>query len=704
MTDPDTAYLIPGIQPDIVRIHSIRFTQAIPVSESCTQGFEQGFEKPETVNVWPIPTEQHHLPNVYMFLRQLDLTTALRPALYDDETLLFVQDNVGLYEGKYKIPNYQNGQAYLTSHRACYVDNDEPRKYSVAIDLKQIDRTESYAGFLKSSPKITLFPKASKRASQAIASPVPRYASPADALVKSPGSPSRSYAPSPAPARDINATWICPICAFSNKVPPNFDPATANQHTTLPPCQACGIQPPLVHMVKAAIAAMSDRPSGSSVNINAQPRRSLDQESFFNQDTTSSSRSQINNGSIICPRCTFENHPSITACEICGASLTAGGDRRSQLINESAKRPESPGPTLSAESIIGNDTIETIKFSFRAGGDKVFLERLKGALVQRKWLLQSAPPVPTPSGQSNTDPMISLNGIPQQSAPSPRVVGIAGLERRGAELRANNQAVIGSSFEDLEALMTSAKEVIAMAEQFRAQSASADSLTPEARSLLNESASALGLTTTKDMLGTGSTAENLYVTELSRTLAEFLTDDRRGVLRREGGIISLVDLWAVFNRLRNGIELVSPLDFEKAAKMWETLQLPIRLRRFKSGLLVVQERSRTDEKTIASLLAWLRQSVASGDADQLTGQLTATQDFGRSITAQETAERFGWSVGVANEELEMAEDVGALCRDQCLDGVRFWENQFPQFEEAMVRQASVDMIGNLSMVDARSEV
>jgi len=545
-----------------------------------------------------------------------------------------------------------------------------------------------------------LFPKATKRTSQAIASPVPRYTSPADALVRSPGSPSRSYAPSHAPARDINATWICPICAFSNKVPPNFDPATANQHTTLPPCQACGIQPPLVHMVKAAIAAMSDRPSGMSGNVNTQSRGSMDQESFFSQGAMLSPRSHKNNNSIVCSRCTFENHPSITACEICGASLTAGGDRRSQLINESARRPESPGPTLGAESIIGNDTIETIKFSFRAGGDKVFLERLKGALVQRKWLLQSAPPVPTPSGQSNTDPMSSLNGIPQQSAPSPRVVGIAGLERRGAELRANNQAVIGSAFEDLEALMTSAKEVIAMAEQFRAQSSSADSLTPEARSLLNESASALGLTTTKDMLGTGSTAENLYVTELSRNLAEFLTDDRRGVLRREGGIISLVDLWAVFNRLRNGIELVSPLDFERAAKMWETLQLPIRLRRFKSGLLVVQERSRTDEKTIASLLAWLRQSVADGTTDQLSGQVSAIQGFGRSITAQETAERFGWSVGVASEELEMAEDIGALCRDQCLDGVRFWENQFPQFEEALALETSADMIGSLSMLDA----
>ncbi|KAM0718695.1 hypothetical protein Q7P37_005766 [Cladosporium fusiforme] len=611
-----------------------------------------------------------------MFLRQLDLTTALRPSLYDDETLLFVQDSVGLYEGKYKIPNYQNGQAYLTSHRVCYVDNDEPRKFSVALDLKQVDRTEAYAGFLKSSAKITLVSKVSKRASQAIKSPVPRYASPADALIQSSGSPSRSYASSPAPARDVNATWICPICGFSNAVPPNFDPATANQHTTLPPCQACGIQPPLVHMVKAAIAAMSNRPSGQVSDPAPTSQRSLENDNYFGQEPTPSTPLKGTAGTL--------------------SALAATGDRRSQLISESVKRPESPGPVLN-ESIIGNDNIETIKFSFRAGGDKVFHERLKGALVQRKWLLQSAPPVPTPFSQGDANPMDPLNASPAQNTPPPRIVGIAGLERRGAELRANNQAVIGTAFEDLEALMTSAKEVIAMAEQFRAQSSSSDSLTPEARALLNESASALGLTTTKDMLGSGATSENLYVTELSRNLAEFLTDDRRGVLRREGGIISLVDLWAVFNRTRNGIELVSPLDFEKAAKMWETLQLPIRLRRFKSGLLVVQERSRTDEKTIASLLAWLRETIASGSADQVTGELTAVQGFGRGITPQETAERFGWSVGVASEELEMAEDFGAICRDQCLDGTRFWENHFAQFDTAAGLETNASALGRLDI-------
>src|ERR1700712_1140968 len=93
-----------------------------------------------------------------MFLTQLDLTPALRPSLTQDESLLFVQDNVGLYEGKYKIPEYQNGQVYLTSHRICYIGHDEPRKHAVAVYLKDVDKHEFYAGFLKSSPKVTLIP------------------------------------------------------------------------------------------------------------------------------------------------------------------------------------------------------------------------------------------------------------------------------------------------------------------------------------------------------------------------------------------------------------------------------------------------------------------------------------------------------------------------------------------------------------------
>ncbi|GME46633.1 vacuolar protein sorting protein [Neofusicoccum parvum] len=455
-----------------------------------------------------------------MFLHQLDLTTALRPELLPDETLLFVQDAVGLYEGKYKIPDYQDGHAYLTSHRACYVDNKEPRKFSVAVNLKDVERPEFYAGFLKSSPKVTLHPKPSKR-------------------------PNLAASRSPVP-------------------------------------------------------------------------------------------------------------------------VSASG------------RSESPAPVLSGAPQ-SEDGPECIKFSFRVGGGNIFFERLKGALLQRKWLLQSAPPIPKPLENSTPSSQASGN-LPMRN----KMVGIGGLERRGIEQRQNNELMIGSAFEDLEALMTSAKEIIALAEQFASQAKLNGNGNSEADAVLTQSASALGLITTKDMLGSGS--DTLYISELSRNLAEFLTDDRKGILRREGGIMSLVDLWAVFNRARGGVELVSPTDFEKAAQMWDKLRLPVRLRRFKSGLLVVQGRDRTDEKTITGLLAWLQELHAAPPAPETAWDW---EKYGRGVTAQEAAEWFGWSVGVATEELEMAEEKGALCREQGLDGIRFWENwivQLPAVEDDQTQE------------------
>lgn len=77
-----------------------------------------------------------------MSLRSIELTSALRPSLLPDETLLFVQDAVGLYGGKSKLADYQNGHVYVTSHRVCYVDNSQPRERAVAVNLKEVERTE----------------------------------------------------------------------------------------------------------------------------------------------------------------------------------------------------------------------------------------------------------------------------------------------------------------------------------------------------------------------------------------------------------------------------------------------------------------------------------------------------------------------------------------------------------------------------------
>ena len=373
-----------------------------------------------------------------------------------------------------------------------------------------------------------------------------------------------------------------------------------------------------------------------------------------------------------CPRCTFGNEPSLLNCEICGASLVTTVDRRIGDLSSQTSRSDSPGPILKDLNLTEGSLVESIKFSFRAGGEKIFLERLKGALIQRKWLLQSAPPIPKPLSEheigSGSKPP---NGNTSTPSPAPKMVGIAGLERRGQELRKNNEVIIGNAFEDLEALMTSAKEVIALAESFAAlNSTDSNNQSDTANAVLSQSASALGLITTKDMLA----SDSLYVSELSRNLAEFLTDDTKGILKREGGIMSLVDLWAVFNRLtRGGVELVSPSDFLSAAELWDKLRLPVRLRRFKSGLLVVQGRDGTDDKTVMSLLSWLRELRDQGPPAGVEVSWDWAK-YGKGVTAQETAERFRWSVGVASEELEMAEERGALCREQGFDGVRWWEN------------------------------
>jgi ESCRT-II complex subunit VPS36 len=418
------------------------------------------------------------------------------------------------------------------------------------------------------------------------------------------------------------------------------------------------------------IRALTDASRPQSHTVVGPSSQSLN----FGQNGASASTE----ASFQCPRCTFLNHPSLLSCELCGAPLLS--QNIPPGLNPNV-REESPGPMLNNLPGPGMENNESIKLSFRAGGEKIFYKRLEGSLQQRKWLLQNAPPVPQPGEFSNSSR--GTPGGPSRSETSTptmekkKIAGIAGLEQRRDEIRKNNEVVIRDAFEDLAALMASAKDIVALAESFASTNGNESS---ESSAVAN----ALGLVTTKDMLGGGSNSESLYLSELSRNLAEFLTDDARGVLRKSGGIISLVDLWAMFNRARGGVELVSPLDFEKAARLWEKLKLPVRLRQFKSGVLVVQGSDRTDEKTIKTLLLWLGDLHSFPPDKELPWDW---QEFGRGVTAQDAAERFGWSIGVAEEELEMAEDKGALCREESDEGLKFWENWINPDQSLSLRQA-----------------
>ena len=538
------------------------------------------------------------------------------------------------------------------------------------------------AGFLKSSPKITLYPKVLRRSvipnnaqfafsdSQVLSNYGSRNSSPAP-----PGSgPSHATLHRSSSPSTKSVTWICTICSQSNQLPPYFDVSTANAYTQLSPCAMCGVKPALAHVLKAAVSNASGRhPAISNQALTQQLKESHQQD----RDATGAPASMLSTNGMLgsrfqCPRCTFLNHPCLPDCELCGASLTFTQSSQQDLVS-TVRRPESPGPILRDSAFDIDHSTECVKFSFHAGGEKVFHERLKGAMQQRKWLLHNAPPIPKPDhlvGETSG----SSGQIGRPTSDRMKSVGIAGLERRGKELRRNNEIVIGDAFEDLETLMASAKEIIALADSFANKSVDGSS---EASAILQESATALGMVTTKAMLGSNASSETLYLSELSRNLAEYLTDDSKGVLRQEGGIMSLVDLWAVFNRARGGFELISPLDFAKAAHLWEKLGLPVRLRGFKNGLLVVQRHDRTDDNTISQLLAWLQELHVNPPLGDMHWDWEA---FGRGVTAHEVGQKFGWSIGVATEELGMAEERGMLCREEGVEGVRFWENFIGQEE------------------------
>jgi ESCRT-II complex subunit VPS36 len=552
---------------------------------------------------------------------------------------------------KFKIAACQKGHAYLTSHRACYVDDEDPRNCSLAVDLKDVERHEYQAGFLRSSAKVTLHPKPPKRGYGTLRQHI---ATPAVQRVASSSSPV-SRTPSPFPEAQVRAstpqldrgTWICTICSFPNPVPSNFDPTIATQAFPLPPCLTCGIKPEYPHVLKAAITANSKRGPALASSSSLLPGQTIQ---------NGLSAHPVPQDSITCPRCTFHNHPSLQNCEICGADLPRSGISASQ-----PDRPTSPGPEI-ANLNLDDESYQSIKFSFRAGGDKMFYERLKNAMVQRKWLLQQAPPVPRPD-QDTRSTTPDIPGSPTTKSQSTSV-GIAGLERRGLATRRNNEVVLGSAFEDLEALMASAKDIVALAEKFAHESGTGSS-----NPLLTESASAMGIMTTKAISGESSNA--VYINGLSRDLAEYVTDPKAGILRDNGGIIALVDFWALVNGARNGFELISPADFHQAAVAWEHLNLPVRLREFRSGLLVVQARDWTDEKAINQITSWLKSLQVSPPEEPPAWDWMA---FGCGVTAQEAASRFGWKIGVATEELEMAEEKGAVCREEGIEGLKFWLN------------------------------
>lgn len=240
--------------------------------------------------------------------------------------------------------------------------------------------------------------------------------------------------------------------------------------------------------------------------------------------------------------------------------------------------------------------------------------------------------------------------------------GVAGIMRRQERNLQSVDNLAKSALTDLDALMFRAREAIAVVQRYASYTAGEEERDDTLSDTTSQVAEKNEMETIMQNIGivspvTKFSAGRKYHEQLARQMADLLL--QQGRIDRLGGMITLTDLYCLFNRAR-GTELVSPDDLLKAATLSKKLNLGLKLRVFDSGVKVLQADSHSEEvvgQRILSLCSEARFSEAGVQASDLALQLNI-------------------SLLVAKEQLLMAENNRFVCRDESTEGLFFFPNLF----------------------------
>eukprot|EP00775_Hariotina_reticulata_P005632 gene5632-5871_t len=267
---------------------------------------------------------------------------------------------------------------------------------------------------------------------------------------------------------------------------------------------------------------------------------------------------------------------------------------------------------------------------------------------------------------------------------------LAAGDEPGAAKTSQTSASLAAAFQDLDKLMDMAAEMVKLAEKFRGVMGPDGAITlnhpaPSGAGVGGTSGSSSSSSPAGDMellldadtqlqliaMGitspvTKASAGSRYQQELSRQLADFLAVP----LSRAGGVLLLPDVYCLFNRAR-GTELVSPDDLVQACLAFQEVGLPLRLRKFPSGVIVVQGSQFSDTQLCKNIAQLLQTTPADQGA---LYNAAVVPLLGPSLTASTVSAVLSLPLTLAREALLVAEAAGVLCRDDGPEGLRFFRN------------------------------
>ncbi|OCF60551.1 ESCRT-II complex subunit VPS36 [Kwoniella mangroviensis CBS 10435] len=453
-------------------------------------------------------------------------------------------DGIGLYEGNNKVPSYQILYVHLTNQRLILIpdinassslsSSSSTSVPSLQCHLSYVRQTEFYAGFMRSSAKITL---------------TLGPAQPQQSQSQLPSSSSSSTPASASTSTEPNETsrgtgWTCNICGYVNTL-------HANRTTPLPEskCALCGIPYSTSKLSVSGPPSRSTTPapstSASTTTSTAIDTPPADIGSA--QDPTGTEEEDL----VSCPACTFLNSSLLPHCEICSTPLPK---KKNSAQNTQSNKPGNG-------SLEGGSKAETnlVRLSFRRGGEKEVYKRLKAVLSDKAWergLNGSSSLVKPRDGDAN-----GIEGLPRAGA------GIDGILQQIDLNSKSHSNHISEAFADLEALMLRAGEMVRLAQslnsklttQLNSSTTNQPKPTEEETTMIRSSLVQLGLNSpavTKEMIRD----EQRYHQGLAKELGELLTG-RNGeglMVGRDGrGVIALDEVWGLWMRAR-GVSLLPP--------------------------------------------------------------------------------------------------------------------------------------------------
>lgn len=261
----------------------------------------------------------------------------------------------------------------------------------------------------------------------------------------------------------------------------------------------------------------------------------------------------------------------ISLDEETASSFVFGRKKRIILKLKEPTPDKAPGPM---DDNIGESFI---KLSGKSGIDDSFVQSLNETIAARIWET-------TENGQST-----SHNNNPNTPSQPPRIklrTGIVGIERSLQERQKQTDENITLAFQDLNKLMTMAKDMVAISKVISSkirerQGDISDDETVRFKSYLMS----LGIDDPVTRDNAASNSE--YFQLLAKQICEMVLDP----ITETGGMMSLADVYCRVNRAR-GLELLSPEDLLNAC---HALDGPIKLRTFPSGAMVLQLETHNDE-------------------------------------------------------------------------------------------------------------